>query len=269
MDNTRLTLTDVSYKSGFAYLLKSINLQIDCGQNWVVFGANGSGKTTLLSVMGGYRKPAKGSVCYKNTPYEADNIAAIRQKTALVSTSYLDNCFRQETALEIVLSALGDGFGLPEETKSADVRRAKHLLSALGLKEKHSYPYSLLSKGQRQCVLIARALISKPELLLLDEVYAGLDVYMRELIEQSLNLLLDETATNIVLVTHDPRDITTRYTHALLLKDGKIFSCGTVNEVFNSEILASYFNTSVTVNWQNGRLSLIPRLKTPLIHFYA
>lgn len=265
----QIRLERVCYKSGYAFLCKNIDWQIGEHEQWIVFGANGSGKTTLLSILAGFRRPFSGEIFQDERPYGDDDILAVRQDIALVSSSFFQNCFHNETALEIVLSALGSGFGLKDDLQAKDVLRAKALLDALGLGQSYaSYPFCYLSKGQQQCVLIARALLTKPKVLLLDEVYEGLDVCRREYVKRSLQQLRDNLSIMTVMVTHDPQDITRDFTHALLLKEGKVFAAGSFDEVFQESLVSAYFQTPVDMDWQQDHLVLLPHIQTPLLDRY-
>lgn len=106
MEAAKLSVQNISYKSGHTFLCKDINFEINEGEQWVIFGENGSGKTTLLSLLGGYRRPYKGEIAYKGSTYTETNVTSLRQKVSLISSSYFDNCFRHETALEIVVLGL-------------------------------------------------------------------------------------------------------------------------------------------------------------------
>lgn len=164
-------------KSGYRYLLHNINWEVQKGDHWIVFGMNGCGKTTLLSIIAGYNDFTTGSVKIFGEAYNNDNILQNRKKIGWVSSSFFDKYLTWESALNIVLSGLTGTLSIQFDITDADVKKAKKLLKELRLGDKINQPFCLMSKGERQCVLIARALISNPEILILDEPGTGLDIY--------------------------------------------------------------------------------------------
>ena len=144
-------------KIGSRYLLKDIDWQIEKGQHWVVFGENGSGKTTLLSIIAGFNAQTHGSLKVFGQEYGPENILDFRRKIGFISSSFFDKALSRESALDIVLSGkfgtLSTGYGVRDQ----DVKKAKTLLGELRLRDKVNRPFDLLSKGERQNVLIARA----------------------------------------------------------------------------------------------------------------
>ena len=180
-------------KSGNRYLIHNINWQVEQGEHWLVFGMNGCGKTTLLSIIAGFNGSTSGKLEVFGEPYSNENILQNRKRIGWVSSSFFDKYLSWESALNIVLSGLVGALSLTFDILDEDVRRAKHLLTELRLEDKINQPFCLMSKGERQCVLIARALISKPEILILDEPGTGLDVYAREYVLRTIEDLARKT----------------------------------------------------------------------------
>ena len=246
---TVFKLEGLGCKSGNKYILKDIDWKVEKGQHWVVFGTNGSGKTTLLSIVAGYMAHTHGELKVFGEPYNDDNILEIRQRIGWVSGSFYDKCLSKETALEIVLAGKFATLGLAEDITDRDVVRAKALLEELRLKSKINYPFDFLSKGERQSVLIARALMSGPELLILDEPCTGLDVFARE-------YLAEKSDVTIIFVTYYTVEIMDIFPNCLLLKNGRIYAKDRTDKLFNSEELSQFLNYPVTVTWQNKRINV-------------
>ena len=175
-----LETENLTLKIGSKYIFRDINWQIDAGENWVLFGLNGCGKTTLLSVMSGYQTAGSGRVYLHGEAIDENNSGTFREKIGLVSSSFFNRFFRHEIIQDIIMAGKYGSLGFQDEMEDADVRRAKALLDVFGLKSKARYPYDTISKGQQQMVLIARALMGNPEILLLDEPCSGLDIIVKE-----------------------------------------------------------------------------------------
>lgn len=243
-------------KSGYKYILKDIDWEVKKGEHWVVFGMNGSGKTTLLSIVAGFMAHTHGKLEVMGQQYDDDNILDIRRRIGWVSGSFYDKCLSKETALEIVLAGKFATLGLCGDITDGDVVRAKALLTELRLKSKINYPFDLLSKGERQSVLIARALMSNPELLILDEPCTGLDVFAREYLLSTIRDLAEKTDVTIIFVTHYTEEIMDVFPNCLLLQNGKIYAKDRTEKLFNSEQLSKFLNYPVEVTWYNNRINV-------------
>lgn len=180
MDDLVIDTENLSLKAGYRYLLNDINWQVKRGEHWLVFGMNGCGKTTLLSILAGFKQPTRGNVRVLGEAYTADNILEMRKKIGWVSSSFFDQIYSREAALDVVLSGKFGTVGLGMNICDTDIKKAKLLLKELHLEGKIYRPFHLMSKGERQNVLIARALIGNPEILMLDEPCTGLDIGARE-----------------------------------------------------------------------------------------
>lgn len=240
-----IKLTNLSYKSGYQYLLRDINWEVQPGEHWVVFGLNGSGKTTLLSIIAGYRKHTYGALQVLGEPYSGENILNIRRKIGWVSSSFFDKYMRKESALNIVLSGLSGTLGLDGAITNRQVRLAQKLLQQLQLSDKIDYPFDLLSKGERQNVLIARALLSKPEILILDEPSTGLDLLAKEYMLSIVRELAKKTSVTILYVTHYAEEIQPLFQHSLLLKKGRIYAKGRTEDLFTDKKLSGFLDYPV------------------------
>ena len=253
MPDEALADNGLSVKSGQQYLLKDITWRVPQGENWIVFGMNGCGKTTLLSVLAGFKQPTAGDVRVLGQSYSPDNILALRQRIGWVSGSFFEQKYTKESAQDIVLSGKFGTLGLGRPITDGDRKRARSLLKALHLDRKIDQPFHLMSKGERQNVLIARALMAEPEILLLDEPCTGLDILAREQLLSTLRSMAQEGRMTIVYVTHHTDEILTDvFPKALLLKEGLAFAQGETAELFTSETLSVFFQTPVTVSPRAG-----------------
>lgn len=239
-----IDVKNLELKAGYRYLLKDINWQVERGENWVVFGMNGSGKTTLLSVLAGYKQATAGSFTVLGETYNADNILDLRRRIGWVSGSFFDQKYTRESALDIVLSGKTGAIGLDRHSiADADIKQAKRLLTELHLSDKINQPFHMMSKGEREDVLIARALLSEPEILLLDEPCTGLDILAREHFLNTLRDLAENSDLTIIYVTHYTEEILLDvFKKSLLLKDGLIFAQGDTEELFSDDIFADFLD---------------------------
>ncbi len=244
---------ELSHKQGSKYLLEDINWTVKEKEHWVVFGINGCGKTTLLSIICGYRAHNKGIVKLFGETLSKDNAVNLRQNVGFVSSSYFDRCFKNESGLDIILSAKFGGFGRQYYIQDGDVKKARDLLKAFHIAQKGDYPYNMLSQGEKQRVLLARSLMVPPKLLILDEPLNGLDVYARDFFLNTLEEIEATTDTTIIYVTHHAEEIMPFFTKAMLLKNGKVFAQGDLSDVFSNTALSEYFGHQTRAEWQGDR----------------
>ena len=247
MTDTLLRAQKLCICSGKRYLLHDIDWEVKRSEHWLVFGLNGSGKTTLLSAVSGFKSLTSGRLEVFGEPYNSANILANRRRIGWVSSSFFDKYYAHESALQIVLSGLSGTFGLDFHITAADVRLAKALLHELRLEGKVDAPFDLLSKGERQNVLIARALITHPEILVLDEPCTGLDVYAREHLLATVRQLAASEQVTILYVTHYPEEIQPFLSKTLLLRGGRCFASGDTAELLQSAVLSQLMNEEVDV----------------------
>ena len=234
---------DLSYKLGNRYILKNINFQVCEGENWIVLGLNGSGKTSLLSLLAQY------------LPSPPDTIQ-IHAKTEFVSDAFFSKYYKNETMFDVVLSGYTKTLGVAEELTNEEIRQAKRILRLFGVGEKARKPFSMLSKGERQKTLIARALVSKPQLIFLDEPFSGLDVYARNYTMHILNHIAKEYHISFVCVTHYFDEITSLYNKALLIKDGQIHSQGELKKIITTENISDFFKRDAEIIYTTDGIEL-------------
>lgn len=239
---------DVFYKVGAKKVLQSISLHIESGDRCILFGLNGSGKTSLLSILAGYQSCSSGTLKIFGEEPAEENIFSIRQKIGWVSTSFFERFLRFENILDIVLAGLQGTFGISEDVCDADVRKAKRLLTQLGLKKEMRYTYDMLSRGQKQKVLLARAMMSSCDFLILDEPCSGLDILSKAKVQYELEKFLAEDGNRgCIYVAHHTDEILPFFNKAILLKNGKIHSQGEIETVFSEKNLSEYFELPVRI----------------------
>ena len=238
----------LSLKAGRRYLLKDIDWQVKRGENWLVFGMNGSGKTTLLSILAGFKQGNGGRVEVLGERYTSDNVLALRRRIGWVSSSFFDQLYSRESVLDIVLSGKFGTVGLGGQVSDQDIVRAKALLKDLGMTDKMRRPFHLLSKGERQNVLIARALINQPELLMLDEPMSGLDILARERLLAMVREMAKNDEMSIIYVTHHTEELLLEvFAQTLFLRDSLVYKKGPTEELFSQASLSDFLGYPVSV----------------------
>ncbi len=256
-----LELAGVSLVRGGKTLLDSVDWQVREGERWVIMGPNGAGKTTLLQIAGARLHPTTGVAGILDEVMGAVDVFELRPRIGLASAALAAQIPEHETVLNVVVTA---SYGVTgrwrEEYEKLDERRAFRLLHAWGMSTFMNRPFASLSEGERKRVQIARALMSDPELLLLDEPAAGLDLAGREdLIRRLTELARDEEAPATVLVTHHLEEVPPGFTHAMLLRDGGVVAAGPLDEVLTEEHLSEAFGLPLKVSRADGRYSAVAR----------
>ncbi len=248
-----IELQDVAAKAGNKYILKDLNWTVSRGENWVLFGLNACGKTTLLSIISGYKNASQGNIKLFNQEISVENRRELMKKIGFVSTSFFNQYYHQEIVLKMVLVGKQAALGLHNEVSDFEVRQAKKLLRLFGLERKARYPYQMLSKGQQQLVLIARALMGEPEVLLLDEPCDGLDIVAREKFLYLLKDLAQNYVQSIVYVTHQTEEILPIFNKVALMKNGTIHTAGDLRDILNDRTLSSFLEHDVHGIWYADR----------------
>ena len=244
-----LKTENLGLKKGSKYILKDINWEIQSGDNWVLFGLNGCGKTTLLSILAGYQSGNEGYNCLFDEKVDKNNFLQLRKRIGFVSSSFFDRYLKKELVTDIVLAGKFGTLGIAGEIADEDIQKAKSLSRMLGIEKKMRYPYDCLSKGQQQRVLIARAMMNEPEILLLDEPCSGLDMIARETFLHNIQDLAERNRMAIVYVTHHTEEILPFFNKAALMKDGELVEKGELEEVFSQEILEKFFGVKTSILW--------------------
>jgi iron complex transport system ATP-binding protein len=250
-----LQLRQVSVRRGSKLLLDSVDWTVEEDERWVVLGPNGAGKTTMLQLAAATMHPTMGQVAIFGERLGAVDVFELRPRIGLSSAALAQRIPGGELVVDVVVSA---GYAVIGRWREAygrlDVRRAKALLTRFGVGELAERTYGTLSEGERKRVQIARALMTDPELLLLDEPAAGMDLGGREdLLRRLGKFAADPDAPAMILVTHHVEEIPPGMTHALLLREGKIVSQGLITDVLTSQNLSEAFGLALRVEREAGR----------------
>ncbi len=250
-----LDFADVTVRRGEATLLAGIHWSVDEDERWVILGPNGAGKTTLLQLAAAQIHPTSGVAAVLGEELGSVDVFDLRPRIGLTSAAIAERIPRHERVRDAVVSASYGVVGRwREDYESLDHHRAGQLLRELGVLELADRTFGTLSEGERKRVQIARALMADPELLLLDEPGAGLDLGGREDLVQILSILANfEQAPVIVMVSHHVEEIPPGFTHALLLREGRIVATGPIDEVITKDALSETFAMPLLVTREDGR----------------
>ena len=250
-------LSGVVIRRGTATLLDNVDLRIDEGDRWVVIGPNGAGKTTLLTLLAAQSFPSAGTVTLLGETLGRVDVFELRPRIGVASPTVAARIPSHERVRDVVLSAAYGMMGRWRETYEAqDLNRADQLLNTWHIDHLAGRTFGTLSEGERKRVEIARALMTDPELLLLDEPSSGLDLAGREKLVQSLaRLCLDHDAPTTVLVTHHLEEIPGGITHALLLNHGHIIAAGPIDQTLTDENLSRTYEMPLKLRHEDGRWS--------------
>lgn len=254
-----LELTGLRVDRGHTSILRGIDWQIGPGEHWAILGANGSGKTSLLRALTGFLSPTAGEFTVLGRRYGATDWRELRLMVGVVTSSFVAAIPPAEVALETVISGKYAQLDLWERVTPRDRTAARRLLRLVGAAQIEGREWIYLSQGERQRVLIARALMARPRLLILDEPCAGLDPVAREHFLTLINRLArrrDAGAPALVLVTHHVEEITPAFTHALLLRRGRVVAAGRCDDVLTSAGLSETFGAAIKLRRVRGRRQL-------------
>jgi iron complex transport system ATP-binding protein len=252
-----IRMAGVGVRRGTSMLLAGVDWAVELDERWVVLGPNGAGKTTLLSLAAAQLYPSEGTVDVLGERLGRVDVFELRTRVGLQSAALAPRVPGEESARDVVVSA---GYGVlgrwRERYDTTDTARADDLLDALGVRHLAQRPFATLSTGERKRTLIARALMTDPELLLLDEPAGGLDLGGREdLLSRLTRLAADPDAPATVLVTHHVEEIPAGYSHGLLLREGRIVAAGLIDDVLTDDALSETFGLALSVQSRRGRFT--------------
>lgn len=260
MKLTRQPVLEVSglrVRRGSVEILRDVSWRVERGQHWVILGANGSGKTSLLSALTGYLTPTAGEMILLGERFGHADWRELRKHVGLVSSSVRQMMAEDEPALESVVSgkyAMIDFWGRATRVDRAAALRLLRQVECAYLADR---PWQVLSQGERQRVLIARALMAKPQVLILDEPCAGLDPAAREQFLQFLQRLgHGRNSPTLVLVTHHVEEIMPVFSHVLVLKAGRVLATGRKATALTASVLAQAFVARVKLSRRAGRYEM-------------
>lgn len=240
---------------GERHVLRDITWTFREGEHWALMGLNGSGKTTVLNLITGYVFPSAGRLSVFGKRFGEHDWRRVRRSIGFISSSLQERFSGGETALEIVLSGMYGSIGLYDRPGKKERERALSLLDEFGCVTAARQQYAELSQGEKQKVLIARALMSSPRLLIMDEPCAGLDMFAREKLLTVIGAMAGKKSSpSLLYVTHHSEEILPLFTHALLLRQGMVHSAGSTGKVLTERTLSSFFNSPVSVHRKQSRI---------------
>lgn len=252
-----LAVSDLLVQRGKKTILNRISWQVHRGESWVILGANGSGKTSLLSALTGYLTPSEGEIHLLGETFGETDWRDLRTYVGIVSSSILQRMPNDETPLKTVISgkyAMIDYWG---KIKAPDVDEARRILREVEAEHLEDRPWLHLSQGERQRVLIGRALMAKPKVLILDEPCSGLDPVAREHFLRLVERLASRShGPTIIFVTHHVEEIRPIFTHVLLLANGEITAQGPIKTVLTSAKLTEAFGHPIRLSRSNNQYRL-------------
>jgi iron complex transport system ATP-binding protein len=243
-----LEVNNLHVARGRATILRDVSWRVTRGEHWVILGANGSGKTSLLKALTGFLSPTQGSLALLGRRYGTCDWRDLRLQIGIVTSAFTASVPPAEVALDTVVSGKFAQLDLWHRVTAAERRAGLRLLGSVGLARLADREWAYLSQGERQRVLIARALMARPRLLILDEPCAGLDPVARENFLQFVDKLARRRASRspvLVLVTHHVEEIMPAFTHALLLRQGRVHDAGPRARVLTSAKLSETFASPV------------------------
>ncbi len=257
LDDLVVHMSDVGVRRGTTNLLSGVNWSVELDERWVILGANGAGKTTLLKLAAAELHPSTGSVPVLGETLGRVDVFELRPRVGFASAALLQRIPPQERVLDVVVSA---GYAMlgrwREDYDSLDTGRAAELCKSLGIAHLTDRLFGTLSEGERKRTMIARALMTDPELLLLDEPAAGLDLGGREdLVARLAALAQDLEAPAMVLVTHHVEEIPPGFTHVLMLRGGRVVAQGPLVHTLTAQNLSETFGVPLVVEQHGERWS--------------
>jgi iron complex transport system ATP-binding protein len=248
-------MADVGVRRGGNNLLAEVNWSVELDERWVILGANGAGKTTLLKLAAAELHPTTGAVRVLGEQLGRVDVFELRPRIGFCSAALIARIPPEETVLDVVVSA---GYAVlgrwREQYDQLDTGRALDLCKGLGIGHLTDRLFGTLSEGERKRTVIARALMTDPEMLLLDEPAAGLDLGGREdLVARLSELARDPDAPATILVTHHVEEIPPGFTHLMLVADGRVIAQGLLEDVLTSENLSKTFEQDLVVDKLDDR----------------
>jgi iron complex transport system ATP-binding protein len=251
---------DVTFIRNHRKILDGIQWSLHPREHWVVMGANGSGKTTLLRLLAGYLWPTRGEMIVLGERFGHVDLRELRKKIGWVGSFLEAQIPSSQSPLDLIVSGKFASIGVYDHPTEKDYERARQVAQMLRCDHILDSPYGVLSQGEKQRLLIARAMIHTPQLLILDEPCAGLDLVAREGLLQMLQSLGESAeAPSMVLVTHQMEEIMPVFTHVILLREGKCQASGKKEEILSSRLLSETFGIRIQVveEWNRYRANVL------------
>ncbi|MBD0379375.1 ABC transporter ATP-binding protein [Paenibacillus sedimenti] len=234
------------------HILEDVNLHMNPGEHWVLLGRNGSGKTTLLELMNGYEFPSRGTVEVLGNRYGQCDVREVRKNIGYISQSLFEKLNLTDPVWEVVATGEYAYLRFYQEIPQEVKERALLKLEQVRIPHLADQPLGTLSQGERKKVMLARSLMMKPSILIMDEPAAGLDLYERERLLTDINDLSRQDIM-VVYVTHHIEEIIPLFTHVALIEQGKLIAAGRKEEVLTPENVHRAFGVNITLEWFQER----------------
>jgi iron complex transport system ATP-binding protein len=248
-----LDLRNVSLVIGRRKILNNLSWTIKRGQHWALIGPNGSGKTTLLQIINGYLWPSTGTAAVLGKSFGSYDLRELRKRIGFVSSFVSEKIPAELPVLDVVMGGSSSAIGLFELPSRLQLKKAKLILKNVGCGPLYKSQYGSLSDGEKQRVLIARALMSSPTLLALDEPCSGLDIAAREAFLKFLTRIMKRKESTVIFATHRIDEIVRTLSHAMIIRGGKVVSSGAKSSVLTSRNVTNAFGAKIFVIQHGGR----------------
>lgn len=246
---TIINLKNVNLTRNKKEILKDITWKVNPGENWVILGLNGSGKSSLLKLILAEEWKTSGEITVLNTQFGNGEIPKLRKRISVVGSFIAERFQPNIKAENLVYTGKFNSSMLYKPYTDQELDEARQLLRQMGAKSLIGRNYASLSQGEKQVLLIARSLILKPELLILDEATNGLDLFAKEkLLKQLQQINQLKNAPTLIYISHHPDEITDIFTHLLLLREGKVIQSGKKENLLNEKILIDFYQEKVEVH---------------------
>lgn len=256
---TIINLKNVNLTRNKKEILKDITWKVNPGENWVILGLNGSGKSSLLKLILAEEWKTSGEITVLNTQFGNGEIPKLRKRISVVGSFIAERFQPNIKAENLVYTGKFNSSMLYKPYTDQELDEARQLLRQMGAKSLIGRNYASLSQGEKQVLLIARSLILKPELLILDEATNGLDLFAKEkLLKQLQQINQLKNAPTLIYISHHPDEITDIFTHLLLLREGKVIQSGKKENLLNEKILTDFYQKKVEVHHFEQKYFVIP-----------
>lgn len=251
----------VSLKRENKTILSDINWVVNDKENWAILGLNGSGKTTLLQLLNGYLWPSSGKLQVLGHVFGQTSLPELRKSIGWVSNALDQQLKEFDLSEQIVLSGKFASIGMYSKVSDAEIAAAKQLLTDCGGASLIGKAYKVLSQGERQVVLIARALMAQPKLLILDEPCNGLDLFAKERLLERIEQIAERTGSPTMLfVTHHTEEILPCFDNIILLRDGEITHRGKTEKLLTEPVLQAFYQKPVElIQIKEGSIAVYPK----------
>ena len=256
MDNNEiLAFENITFRRDRRHILNGINWKINKGEKWVLLGLNGSGKSTLLGMIPVFTHPSSGELRVFQKTFGKYPWEKVKSKVGFVSSTMYNfyNTLNYYNLEEIVISGKYSTIGIYNDIEDEDYIYANKLIDDFNINHLKNTTFLNQSQGEQRRTLIARAFMNNPDLMILDEPCASLDLKSREHLLKTLNSKYDETDNSLVYVTHSIEEVFPAITHVAIMNDGKILYKGEKKEIITEEILSDVYSCNIKIKWNNNR----------------